>query len=59
MTETSKTVGSPTEPAFRLHGGNGLHAMGDEVTSVIPYHSIQGTIEGPLEFREHARRQRS
>src|SRR5215470_17714781 len=42
MTETSKTVGSPTEPAFRLHGGSGLHAMGDDVTSVIPYHSITG-----------------
>src|ERR1700730_12322154 len=42
MIETSKTVGSPTEPALRSCGGSGLHAMGDEVTSVIPYHSITG-----------------
>src|SRR5258708_4646046 len=36
------SVGSPTEPALRSCGGSGLHAMGEEVTSVIPYHSITG-----------------
>src|SRR5262249_39467603 len=42
MIATSKTVGRPTEPALRWRGGSGLHAIGEEGTSVIPYHSITG-----------------
>src|SRR6516225_6986028 len=42
MIATSKPVGSPTEPDLRWRGGSGLHAIGEEVTSVIPYHSITG-----------------
>ena len=42
MIATSKLTGMPTEPALRWRGGSGLHAMGEEVTSVIPYHSITG-----------------
>src|SRR5262245_25249550 len=42
MIATPKPAGTPTDPALRWRGGSGLQAIGEEVASVIPYHSITG-----------------